>query len=77
MYRQRRGYRARHGSDSMGAYKGVGISMKSRGRGSSDDELSDLTGTPVFERDIEAGRERRYSIGSEESEGETSKKGSK
>lgn len=77
VYRQRRGYRSRHGSDSMGAYKNVGISMKSRGRGSSDDDLSDLTGTPVFERDIESGRERRYSIGSEDSEGETSKKGSK
>lgn len=78
VYRQRRGYRSRHGSDSMGAYKGVGIGMKRRGQGSSDDDLSDLTGTPVFERDLEGqGRERRYSIGSEESEGETNVKGGK
>lgn len=77
VYRQRRGYRGRHGSDSMGAYKGVGINMKRRGHGNSEDDLSDLTGTPVFERDIEGGRERRYSIGSEESEGEASGKGSK
>lgn len=69
VYRQRRANRGRHGGDSKGAYRGVGIGMKRRGRRASEDELSDLT-TPVFESDIEAGagRERRYSIGSEDSD---------
>ncbi|KAI5840832.1 pheromone-processing carboxypeptidase KEX1 [Morchella snyderi] len=79
VYRQRRSYRNSR-NDGKGAYRGVGIGMKRRNMRSEEsfdeDELKDLTvETPMFERDPESGgaaRQSRYSVGSDESDGEGS-----